>query len=212
MSQVYDYIFVLDFEATCCNTDSEFTNEIIEFPIVVVDVKTGKIIAEFQEYVRPTVNPTLTDFCTSLTGIQQETVDKADTFEVVYERAYGFCQHFHEQRGNPQTVFLTCGNWDLQKMLPNQVNLCKDKMPRIPNFFQKWINVKVPFREIERKKRGGMTTMLKALNLPLVGRHHSGLDDSRNIAAIVAELIKRGVILKQTGEWSEENKRQLGEE
>ena len=30
--------------------------------------------------------------------------------------------------------------------------------------------------------KGGMDTMLENLNLPLVGRHHSGIDDTRNIA------------------------------
>ena len=34
-----------------------------------------------------------------------------------------------------------------------------------------------------------MAGMLKALRLPLVGRHHSGIDDCRNIAAIVHALL-----------------------
>ena len=42
-----DYICVFDFEATCSNDNSLKTSEIIEFPIVIVDVKNKKIKAEF---------------------------------------------------------------------------------------------------------------------------------------------------------------------
>lgn len=63
-------LLVLDFEATC---DSEKFSppEIIEFPVVVFDTATLRIEEEFHQYVRPTVNPQLTPFCTQLTGIQQ---------------------------------------------------------------------------------------------------------------------------------------------
>jgi 2'-phosphotransferase len=49
----------------------------------------------------------------------------------------------------------------------------------------------------QQQKRGrrqglGMAAMLDTLNLPLIGRHHSGIDDSRNIARIFLELVRRG--------------------
>ena len=34
--------------------------------------------------------------------------------------------------------------------------------------------------------------MLEECKLPLVGRHHSGIDDSKNIAAVALNLIERG--------------------
>ena len=37
-----------------------------------------------------------------------------------------------------------------------------------------------------------MAEMLSQLNLQLLGTHHSGIDDSRNISRIALELIKRG--------------------
>jgi inhibitor of KinA sporulation pathway (predicted exonuclease) len=39
---------------------------------VVVDARTLQLGARFQQYVRPTVHPRLTDFCTELTGITQD--------------------------------------------------------------------------------------------------------------------------------------------
>lgn len=43
----------------------------VEFPIVVVDGKTGQVIDEFHRYVRPTETPKLSKFCKQLTGITQ---------------------------------------------------------------------------------------------------------------------------------------------
>lgn len=69
--QQYDAFCVLDFEATCDDVRHFPNQEIIEFPIVVVDGKTYEVTARFHEYVRPIHNPKLTKFCTDLTGIQQ---------------------------------------------------------------------------------------------------------------------------------------------
>lgn len=38
-----------------------------------------------------------------------------------------------------------------------------------------------------------MTHMLEILKIPLDGRHHSGIDDTFNIAKVVIELLKKGV-------------------
>jgi ERI1 exoribonuclease 3 len=47
------------------------------------------------------------------------------------------------------------------------------------------------------KKAPGMAGMLPALNLKLEGKHHSGIDDSKNIAKIALELLKRGGVFSQ---------------
>jgi inhibitor of KinA sporulation pathway (predicted exonuclease) len=70
--QKYDYLLILDFEATCDKDRSIGSSpEIIEFPTVILNTKTLQQEGEFQRYVRPTVNPILSKFCTELTGITQ---------------------------------------------------------------------------------------------------------------------------------------------
>lgn len=39
----------------------------------------------FHAYIRPTVNPQLTSYCTGLTGIIQEMVDTSQTFNKVFK-------------------------------------------------------------------------------------------------------------------------------
>ena len=71
--QKFDYLLVLDFEATCGNKGYvPKPQEIIEFPCALLNARKGfQIEAIFHEYVRPIQNPKLTTFCTELTGITQ---------------------------------------------------------------------------------------------------------------------------------------------
>ncbi|KAJ3395874.1 ERI1 exoribonuclease 3 [Lobulomyces angularis] len=212
--QTYDYFMVLDFEATCCDRDKRFVNEIIEFPIVVLDGRNGVKVQQFREYVRPTKNKVLTEFCINLTGIQQETVDEAALFPQVFNSAKNFYNKFHNENPCSRSIFVTCGDWDLKSMLPRQA---KNSNVKVPVYFQEWINIKTPFKlylansKIKNNKRLGMPTMLKTFGLPLIGRHHSGLDDCRNICNITYKLIQNGILLEKTGEWSQELKEELSE-
>ena len=70
--QIFHYLIVLDFESTCWeNKASSAPPEVIEFPAVLVEVKSGKILQEFHHYVMPTEMPKLSEFCKKLTGISQ---------------------------------------------------------------------------------------------------------------------------------------------
>jgi len=43
--------------------------------------------------------------------------------------------------------------------------------------------------------------MLRDLGIELVGKHHSGIDDARNIARIVTKLLEGGAVVEGTGQW-----------
>ncbi|KAG8986983.1 ERI1 exoribonuclease 3 [Tulasnella sp. JGI-2019a] len=133
---------------------------------------------------------------TRLTGITQETVDKADTFPEVWERYNEFLAE-HEAFDNPNSfAFLTCGAWDLKTMLPTQLKHTASLAPASspvsatpPYLFNRVINIKKAFSmHYNRKQDAGMAGMLRRLNLELEGRHHSGIDDCKNIARIVKRM------------------------
>ena len=101
-------------------------------------------------------------------------------------------------------IFMSCGDFDGNQMAREAI----EKKITIPNYLQRWINLKKAFPKDVNKKDlkedsnnwntvnqqdkakpcGGMTAMLEALKLPLEGKHHSGIDDARNIAKIVLTL------------------------
>lgn len=183
-----DYIFVLDFEAQCVNGSKLPVQEIIEFPVVPINLKTFKIEEPiFHYYIKPVVVPELTEFCRNLTGITQEQVNNG----VILEKALELFEEFLNKNGfnGKKWVFCTCGEWDLNSCLKREAS--KKKIP-LPDFFRRWINIKRVFQEcLKLEHQVGMPTMLKMLGLELDGRHHSGIDDSRNIAKIAIELVKQ---------------------
>lgn len=114
-------------------------------------------------------------------------------------------QEFLESHGllQPEThdsyAFLTCGDWDLKTMLPNQLKLVDaehgfDQSGNVIAPYNRWINIKGPFRKQLGLQRYniGMAGMLAKLKLDLVGRHHSGIDDCKNILRIVQKLREGG--------------------
>ena len=182
------YYVILDFEATCDGDIPPKPQEIIEFPSVIVDSKTNTIISEFQRYVKPIHHPKLTKFCTELTGITQNQVDKGCSIEEAIKE-YNTWLAENGLIGD-NFIIVTCGNWDLQIMFPRQ---CKTSNLELSYPFKKWINIKEVFGKFYNiPKVGGMTRMLEHLSLQLEGRHHSGIDDCRNIARIWMTMYKEG--------------------
>uniref|UniRef100_A0A6C0EG83 Exonuclease domain-containing protein n=1 Tax=viral metagenome TaxID=1070528 RepID=A0A6C0EG83_9ZZZZ len=183
------YICILDFEATCDDKHS-FPNEVIEFPSVMIKVKNGKTerLGEFQEYCLPKNNKKLTKFCTDLTGITQEQVDAGKSFPDVFELHYEWIKKMTNNNTRYMT-FVTCGDWDLMQMAKMEY---KNWNLTPPKEYLRYINIKAMYTEHYNKKAGGMYGMLMEMGLTLDGRHHSGLDDSRNIGKIFEKLIELG--------------------
>ena len=181
------YYAVLDFEATCEENTTIHNQEIIEVPVILLRASDGHEVARFQMYVRPMLNPELTPFCTSLTGITQETVDGADPFAPVFRSLMRFlCQH-GVTRSN--TVFVTCGDWDLSSMLPRQCQLAGVACPTV---FRRWMNIKKEFQRHSAVKVASLMDMVEKAGLHHRGRLHSGIDDCVNIAQVLQQMIAQG--------------------
>jgi len=191
-----DCFVVLDFEATCSdNSTSTTPQEVIEFPSILVDANTRTVVSVFQVYVKPIFHPQISKFCTELTGITQEQVDAGIPFLEAMKKHKDWLDS-HVKFSEPNFTFVTCGDWDLKTMLPMQCSLLGEK---VPQYFKNWVNLKIPFSQfIKCKKVNGMTDMLAKLNLELIGRHHSGIDDCKNIARILIELLTRGATINET--------------
>lgn len=181
----YDYIMVIDFEATCEKNHRNYNHEIIEFPIVVVSTLHMKIVDEFHSYVRPVKNPRLTDFCTDLTGITQRQVDAAPAFSEVLKNVESFLSRF----SNMKFVVLSDGPWDMSRFLRSQCTMSKLPMPK---WGKRWINIRKSYSNFYKLRRTGLSNMLENLGLRFEGHMHSGIDDARNIARIAIRLLEDG--------------------
>lgn len=180
----YEYICVLDFEATCDDV-KQHMHEVIEFPSVLFrwndDIKNYDRISHFQKYCKPLQNTKLTPFCTKLTGITQDLTDNGDDFpNVLREHHSWLAEHIGHDMSS--CIIMTHGFWDLNVMMPEE---CKRWGIKPPTIYKRFVNIK-----LEYGKPGSMVDMLKGFGLELEGRHHSGIDDSHNIGRIMQKIVE----------------------
>ena len=153
-------------------------------------------IAEFRELCLTELHP-ITPFCTQLTGIERSDVEESGKpFSEVWQRWHRFMAQY------PNSLIVTCGDWDLRTMLPKQLKLSglENQAPRTPAY---WCNIKHCYEELYGQKAGGMAKILKSLRLELVGKHHSGIDDCRNIGRAAVKMLEDGRLKRGGGETQE---------
>jgi 3'-5' exoribonuclease 1 len=167
-----NYIIV-DLEATCRESGMSRTDmETIE--VGAVELPSGR---EFQAFIRPVVDQELSAFCKNLTGISQSDVDRAETFPLVF-------QEFLDWAGAEPFTFCSWGEYDRLQLRQD----CERHGVPWPVSLDNHLNVKKLFAQKMAVKPCGMASALHQLGMPLLGRHHRGIDDAHNIAAIFARL------------------------
>lgn len=188
-------LLVLDIEATCDSPQQEAPHEIIEWPVVALDVRSCSVVAEFRRIVRPTENGTLSRFCTELTGITQAEVDAAQPLDVVLAEfdAWLVERGYLAPDGSPAARFALCtdGPWDLCHFTAAE---CARKRIAQPAYLRTYVNVRKAFCKAYKLRgpRGmSLKRQLAKLGLRYEGRPHSGIDDARNIARVAAALVAR---------------------
>ncbi|KAJ7349489.1 ribonuclease H-like domain-containing protein [Mycena albidolilacea] len=224
VKQPYDAFLVLDVEGTCQQgSNFDYPNEIIEFPVCLMRWKDRdggnasqlEVIAEFRSFVKPSWRPTLSEFCTELTGITQDQVDSAPDFPSMLRSFRAFLVQHKLIGTHGKRILRYCwctdGPWDIRDFVVKQCFIS-----RIP--FPDWMTGDVlNVRTVVISHTSGSHTsgtqpqddrlpkivtlnipgQLLALGLsPFLGRQHSGIDDTRNLARIITQLALEGVSLQ----------------
>ena len=161
---------IVDLEATCEKIrNPEFISEIIE--IGAVKVTERKIENKFNCFVKPTINPILSDFCKELTTITQEEVNNGKNRKEALTEFMKFCE---------DAIILSWGNYDKNQLYKE----CK-KNDLPTRWLDKHINLKEQFAILKKMPRQcGMEKALRISHLDLDGTHHRGIDDATNITKI----------------------------
>ena len=169
---------IVDLEATCWQKGGARDRmEIIEIGAVLLATARGPVTDEFARFVRPVVEPVLSDFCKGLTSINQADVDGADTFPTVFS-------DFEQWIGPEPFVLCSWGAYDLGQI---RMDCARHGIP-MPDSFERHVNLKEEFSRVFGVRSCGMAKALAHVRLPLLGTHHRGIDDARNISRL-AELV-----------------------
>ncbi|ORY99409.1 ribonuclease H-like domain-containing protein [Syncephalastrum racemosum] len=203
--QPFDYYMFFDVEATCIEGGGfDYPNEIIEFPVVLVDGRTFDVVDEFRSYVRPEMNTVLSKFCIELTGIQQATVDKSPVFVDVLNAFQQFMLK-HDLYQTKSACFVTDGPYDIRDFITKQCDI--SHLAYRPEYFcRPWINLRKLFRHFYGAGKVNMEGMLDYLHMSFEGRQHSGLDDARNLARIGRRMFDDGCVFRTNIQYQQQKK------
>ncbi|XP_035492885.2 ERI1 exoribonuclease 2 [Scophthalmus maximus] len=211
-NQTFAYLIVIDFESTCWREKNNYTQEVIEFPAVLLNTSSGEVESEFHTYVQPQEHPILSGFCTELTGITQVQVEEGIPLQICLSRFGRWLQNLQLEMGvvfpnNKQQrcsapsasqklcTFLTWSDWDLGVCLQYE---CKRKQLHKPDVLNSWIDLRSTYRLFYDRKPKGLNGALQDLGIQFSGREHSGLDDARNTAQLAARMMRDGCVMKIT--------------
>ncbi|XP_076935225.1 putative exonuclease domain-containing protein At3g15140 [Bidens hawaiensis] len=195
-SEHLDFFLVLDLEGKV---------EILEFPVLMIDARTMDVVAFFHRFVRPTemseerINQYIEGKYGKL-GVDRVWHDTAIPFDEVIKQfeewmlKHSLCSKELDGPLN-RAAFVTCGNWDIRTKIPQQ---CKVSKMKLPSYFMEWINLKDIYLNFYKRRAAGMRTMMNELKIPLLGSHHLGIDDTKNIARVLQRMLVDGAVLKIT--------------
>lgn len=173
-SHNFDRIWTIDLEATCWDSDMGDQPEVIEIGHCWL-FNDGRIIREPRLFVRPTINPTLSDYCKNLTGITQEQVNTARPLNEVLAT---LSQKLGPQN-HPCAAF---GNYDLKQLIEESA---RKGFHYIHN--PTYINVKAVHAFMTKARKGvGLKKAVQECGLVFDGVNHNGSDD----AFMAAQVLK----------------------
>lgn len=174
----FDKILVVDIEATCWKVPKpDDISEIIEIGITSINTKS-RDLSESKSIIVSPIHSKVSQYCTELTTITQEDVDNGISFSDA-------CNLLLTEYKSKKYVWASYGHYD-----KNQFHIqCKREHIDYP-FSNDHINVKsLVALKYSLRKDVGMEKILKLLDMPLIGTHHRGIDDSRNIANILLKTL-----------------------
>lgn len=182
-NQSYQYLAVLDLEGK---------EEIIEFPVIVLDTTTLEVAGRFHRWVKPV--RLFEEQAKIYPRGQTNNQSSAKPFSTVLTE---FHQWMNEHKFADSVLFVTCGDWDLRKQVPRQ---CGISCVWRPPYLDHWVNIKELFNQHNKSRRGvrGMRGLLNKLGLPLEGKHHLGMHDVNNICRCLAAMLDDGIVATPT--------------
>jgi inhibitor of KinA sporulation pathway (predicted exonuclease) len=173
---------VIDVEATCWEGEPPAgqMSEIIEVGLCVLDLDARERLERRAILVRPDRSE-VGEFCTRLTGLSAAEVAGGVSFAEA-------CAELEKEFASGRRLWASWGDYD-RKQFQAQ---CAATGVHYP-FGARHVNAKAAFTaDRQLRKRPGMAQALALAGLPLEGRHHRGVDDAWNIAALILDTAARG--------------------
>ena len=172
---------IFDLEATCwLGRPPKGANEIIEIGAVKIN-DYAEIDSTFIQFVKPSINPILSNFCKNLTSISQQQVNRAKTFPDVIEDFQDWIDIDKENY-----TLISWGKYDKDQLRSD----CE-----IHHIDSAWVDHHINLKPIYSKMKAlkHEPGLKKAVNLEgfeFTGIHHRAISDAENLAKIFIKYFK----------------------
>jgi len=179
----YNFVnyIIFDLEASCwLGRPPHGVNEIIEIGAIKVN-DYGEAESRFTKFIKPTVNPVLSDFCKKLTSISQDDVDKSRIFPFVI-------QEFMDWIGVDEESYclISWGKYD-KEQLKQDCHLHRLESEWLDHHY----NLKPAYRALkDLKDEPGLKKAVKMEGFEFTGIHHRAISDAENLAKIFMKYFK----------------------
>ena len=193
------YLLCVDLEATCDEYPAGLTDEqkqehklavrddmeTIEVGAVVLDLhRDCEIVSEFTSFVCPVLNPVLTDFCKRLTTIEQVDVDSAGAYDQVRQKLDDYLIPFKAEG----LMWCSWGDYDAKQLARDAVrNRCEPMLANLSH-----TNAKKWHWKILSCDAMALRPAVEGWGLEWSGQYHRGIDDARNLGALMGEILRAG--------------------
>lgn len=191
------YLLCVDLEATCDDYPDGLTDEqklehrllvqrdemeTIEVGAVVLDLHHAAAnVGEFCRFVRPMLNPVLTDFCKSLTTIDQVDVDSAGTYADVKKELDEYLAPFKADG----LMWCSWGDYDAKQL---EIDAARaGSSPMLEGL--EHTNVKKWHWKILNCRAMSLRPAVENAGIKWSGQYHRGIDDARNLGLLISSMI-----------------------
>ncbi|HEX5626307.1 MAG TPA: 3'-5' exonuclease [Saprospiraceae bacterium] len=166
---------IIDLEATCWSPGTvQYQQEIIELGACRVNAYM-EIETTFSKLIRPVKQPRLSHYCKQLTGLRQEEIEKAKTFDVVLDQFIDWCD-----MGDESVVLYSWGAKDYELLVSDCL------LHRIGlDWLDAHVDLKSRFARIKGlPKPYGLDKALSAEGWEFEGDRHRALPDALNLSRL----------------------------
>lgn len=175
---------IYDLEATCWeNPPPGYVQETIEIGAFRVN-HFGEVRGKFNRFIRPVLHPVLSPFCRQLTTIEQQDVNRANTFPTVIQEFIDWA-YIEED----EYVLCSWGNFDRKQFASDCALHRLDA-----DWTARHVNLKEQYTKMKRLRNSiGLRKAVEREEILFTGQHHRGISDAENLTK---------VFLKYLGSWS----------
>ena len=185
----FSYLICLDLEYTCWENsiqddwpDPQFPAEILQVGMAVFDLIQGQCLNKFSAYVRPVLNPRMSDYCANLLQISQNIIDDSPALPQVINKISSFLSDY----GDDSTLVCAFGP-DWKRFADDAVRHNRES----PFTTFTCLNL-----QQEAARVMGMTEKLpdrdqvkQHFQLPLSSNRHDALDDALDVKVLFDALM-----------------------